>query len=125
MCCAVEYRFLRFLPKYFPVNHYCSSNYYLNSIQGDSDSGLTADSSVSAFVLVRILFHFFPVSTVTFEAFHRIRWPKMDSTKFPTTYEIISPGHLGVCALVQTTCMFMGKLRKHVIIDMWWVYNNI
>lgn len=65
--------------------------------------------SVSAFVLVRILFHIFPASRVTFEAFHRIQWPKMDSTKFPTTYEIISPGHL-VCVLLfrQPVCLWQS-----------------
>lgn len=126
MHCALEYRFLRFLPKYFLVNHYCLSNYYLHSIHGDSDTGPVPDSFSLAFgALLQILFHTFPVSRVHFKPFKETWSSKVNSTKVTTTYEIASPGHLGVCALSQTTCTFMAELRKHAINETCCMHNNI
>lgn len=63
--CALEYGFLGSLPKHFPVNRYCLSNYHLNSIHGASDTDLTPDSlSLRSCTLLKILFHTLPTSRI-------------------------------------------------------------
>lgn len=53
---AVDFRFLRFPPKYFAAYHYCLGNHYLNSIHRDSDTGPSPDPpSLSSCALLRSL----------------------------------------------------------------------
>lgn len=113
MCCASEYRFLRFLPSTSLLIITIQVIITLIQFRETQRVAPLLTHSMSAFVLVRILFHIFPASRVTFEAFHRIKWPKMDSTKFPTTYEIISPGHLHVCVCSSSDNLYVyGKAKE-------------